>query len=71
MKERPKCTCKHMVGKSTVHSELNPRCPLHGGVDHITLKFQIGGVPTKVHAIDCDMDEDCTCEQETNHSLQR
>jgi hypothetical protein len=61
MKERSKCTCKHIVkSRGVVHSELNPRCPLHGGVDHITLTFQIGE-SGKVHALDCVMDEDCNC----------
>ncbi len=58
---RPQCTCKQIVSKTSVRTEMDPQCPLHAPPSHITLKFKLSDKDDKIHAIDCDLDEDCTC----------
>lgn len=37
MRQRPPCTCKHIVSKNVVRSILNPTCPRHT-TDHLTFR---------------------------------
>lgn len=40
MSKRPDCTCRHVVTKTTVHTYLDPKCPLHT-TESITMRVNV------------------------------